>query len=549
LNFSRGADKPAPRVSIVRFDLQPVNPAAPVSDPIEPIVFYIDPATPAKWIPWIKRGVHEWDGAFRAAGFSNALVAKVPGSGDGDWSFNDTRFSIIRWLPSRIEAADIERIEDPRTGQILSAEIHLFHNATHLHRNWYIPQAGAVDERAWQLPLPDSLLGRLLEYVVAHEVGHAIGLVHNFLASSLYAVDSVRSASWVHRMGHVPSIMDYSRFNYVAQPEDHIALDDLVPRVGPADQLAIMWGYARALDVATASATQAYLDSLARRTETTPFLRFGGDVPNGANPGELTEAVGDADAITATRLGFRNLRRILAKLATVDRAAGWDSAMVADTYGAVVRQWTVEVGHVAALVGGIEPQIGASRPFKVIARERQRKAVQFVVDSAILDPFVLTDRVTRRFEAVGSRARVETSQSRILGDLLSDSRLNRITELESLGDSTTAPYMLRELLRDIRTRLWAEMTSNVPASPVRRGAQRAYVSILAAKLVAPSSSETKPAAQSDAGRCMSDVCEIVRADLRALAADIDSTTQTLSAGDELDHLRDLRARLRAVDPR
>ncbi len=297
----------AERRFITRWRLEKKDPNAAISEPVKPIVYYVDPATPAKWIPWIKKGIEDWQPAFEAAGFKNAIIAKEAPSKEEDpnWDPEDARYSVIRYLPSTIENASGPHVNDPRTGEILESDIQYYHNVMNLLRNWSFLQIGPLNAGFKKLPLSDELMGRLVEYVVAHEVGHTLGFQHNMKASATYPVDKLRDVQWLKTMSHTPTLMDYSRFNYVAQPEDNIPLEQLIPQVGPYDKWATMWGYKPIPGAKSSDDEKKMLDEWAREQDAKAYLRFSTAESLGSDPGENTEAVGDGDAIAVDGAGYQ----------------------------------------------------------------------------------------------------------------------------------------------------------------------------------------------------------------------------------------------------
>ena len=358
IDYGRDEHRSPNRRYITRWRLEKQNPDAAVSDPVKPITYWIDPATPTKWVPYMKKGVEAWQPAFEAAGFSNAVIAREAPSPeeDPDWSPEDARYSVIRWLPSTTENASGPHVHDPRTGEILETDIQFHHNVMNLIRDWYFVQVGPLDPRAQTLPLPDELMGELLAYVLTHEVGHTLGFQHNMKASSLYPPEKLRDPEWVKTMGHTPTLMDYARFNYVAQPEDGIAVEDLIPKIGPYDTWATMWGYKPIPDAASADDEKATLDEWARQQDETVWYRFSTPGARNADPGQLTEAIGDADAVQSTALGLKNLERVAAMLLDATNAPGDPYDDLDELYGRLVGQWATEMNHVAAVVGGVTSQ-------------------------------------------------------------------------------------------------------------------------------------------------------------------------------------------------
>lgn len=550
-DFSRPDNRLEEVSYIHRFKLEKQNPDAEVSDPVEPIVYWIDPATPDWLKPWIVSGVNAWQPAFEDAGFSNAIFGRVAPTPeeDPDFSLFDARHSVIYWRPSTVANATGGQTVDPRSGQILKGEVNMYHNIMELQKSWYFIQVGPLDERARSLPLPDSLMGRLVEYVVTHEIGHSIGFPHNMKASAMYPADSVRSRSFLERMnGHVATLMDYSRFNYVAQPEDDIPPELLIPKVGPYDHFAVKWGYAPIPGADTPDEEKPVLDEWAREQDRFPWLRFSTPDAEG-DPENLTEAVGDADAVQSTRYGMMNLERVMDMVLPVAEESGESYEELETLYGQAVSQWGRYMGHVAAIVGGAYTQekYGTGPRFEPLEKERQREAVRYLAETAFHVPeMFLNAEILRRIENEGVLDRFRTQESRIINSLLGQDRMERLVEFEALADTPGDVYTITDLMSDMRAGLWEELDDrSVRVNPFRRNLQRAFLEVVDSRLH-PSEEELERRFRPAAEPWTSDVRGVLRAELE----DVDELAEGAlgRAADSITriHLRDLRREIARI---
>ncbi len=541
-DFGRDEHKSVERRYVTRWRLEKANPEEELSEPVKPIIYWIDPATPERWRPSIRRGVEKWQKAFEAAGFKNAIIAKQGPTPEEDpeWHPEDARYSVIRWLPSKVENAMGPHVHDPRTGEILESDIYFYHNIQNLLRSWYFLQVGPLDPRAQKLPLPDDLMGDLIEYVAAHEVGHTLGFQHNFKASSLYPFEKVRDPEWVKEMGHTPTLMDYSRFNYVAQPEDGFDPKDLIPGIGPYDVWATMWGYKPIPEAATPDEELGTLNAWARQQDEVPWYRFSTQGSKGSDPGELTEAVGDANAVEATRLGVKNLERVASMLlsATSEEGKAWDD--LEEMYGRMLGQWVREMNHVVALIGGFySRQRHAGQEgvrFEIVPKQRQEEAVAFLLENAFQTPqFMVRPEILRRIEPVGVLNRVRNSQRAVLNSMLNPTRFERLVEQYAIDGE--AAYSPDEFLRDLREGLWAELLApSVAIDPFRRNVQRTYLVAVDTRLNGP-----KPVSN--------DMRAFLRGELRRIDQEIAGIISRAADDMTRYHLEDVRVEIgNILDP-
>jgi hypothetical protein len=564
IDYGRPEQRAQQRSYIQRYRLEKKDPAAAISEPVKPIVYYVDPATPNWLKPYIKKGIEAWKPAFEAAGFRNAILAKDPPTPaeDPDWAAEDARYSVVRWLPSDIANAQGPNVSDPRSGEILEADVYMYHNIMDLQRVWYFTQVGHLDPRARMWPYPDTLMGRLVEFVVAHEVGHTLGFPHNQKSSSTYPVDSVRSATWVHRMSHTATLMDYSRFNYTAQPEDKIAIADLIPGIGPYDLFAAHWGYAPIPGARTPDDELSTLDSWAREQDKTPWLRFNVSGSQGSDPGDQTEAVGDGDAVKATGWGIKSIKQIVPLiLPAATGKSGDDFSDLSELYGGTINQWMTELLHVTTEVGGTiaqEKHVGQTGDrFAPLPRARQKTAVKFLVDNAFATPtFFLRDDILRKIEVEGALRRINQAQNAVLGGLFNDRRMERMVEYPALAKSPADAYPLSEMLSDVRNGIWSELSaSRVSIDPFRRELQRSWFNQARNKLNppplnVPPGTPAQIVQLFGPARATSDVRSLFRSELRAVQQQASAAIPRAANRETRAHLEDMRDQIgQILNPR
>lgn len=463
---------------ITRWRLEPKDEAAylrgELVEPKKPIVIYIDPATPKKWVPYLIQGVNDWQAAFEKAGFKNAIYALEAPTDDPSWSLEDARHSAIVYKPSDIPNASGPHINDPRTGEILETHINWYHNVMSLLRDWYMIQAGTIDEAARKMQLDDELMGQLIRFVSSHEVGHTLGLRHNFGSSHTVPVEKLRDKAWVEANGHTPSIMDYARFNYVAQPEDGITRAGIFPRIGIYDKWSIEWGYRWLPQFQTPEDEVAFSNqSIIEKLKTDVRYTFGTESdPN--DPRNQSEDLGD-DSMLASLYGIKNLKRIVPQILTWSYEPNKSYAGAGEIYSGVVSQFNRYLGHVTKNVAGIYSNSITVEQTDEIAREFvpaniQKRAIAFLNEQLFTTPEWLIDRQLMEKAKILPVNVICSLQSGVLARLINKNTLDKMSENEILNGKKA--YTSAQMFNDLKKVIW----SNLGQSDIyKRNMQKAYV--------------------------------------------------------------------------
>ena len=544
IDYGLDAQKAESRKFITKWRLEPSDWEAfnrgQAVEPVKPIRYYIDPATPEKWRPYIKQGVEDWQSAFEKAGLKNAIVALDPPSKEEDpeWSPEDVRYSVIRYITTDIQNAQGPHVHDPRTGEILESDILWYHNVMNLLRNWHFVQTSAVKPDARSVKFEDDLMGELIRFVSAHEVGHTLGLPHNMGSSSAYPVDSLRSPTFTATHGTAPSIMDYARFNYIAQPGDGVT--NFYPKIGEYDDWSIWYGYRPIPEISSPEEEEEILNDWIKEKGDDPQYRFGRTRRNPPDPSSQTEDLGD-DSMRASELGIQNLQRIINNLIEWTTEEGRDYEDLAELYNQVIGQFRRYAGHVTANIGGIyEVYKTADQEGLVYThapKSKQQRAVRFLNQYLFNTPtWLIEGDILGRIQDGGFVDRIKRLQVRHLDLIFAEDRLKRVIDNQAINGNEA--YSIEALFTDLRTGIFSELNEKRAIDAYRRNLQKAFVEGLGQLVLSEESSIRT-----------SDIPSLARGHLTTLSRSVKSAIKGQTDSITRYHLEDLVKRIDLVlDP-
>lgn len=546
IDYGSDEQKAAQKEFIRRWRLEPKDPEAyargELVEPVKPIVYYLDPATPEKYRSYIIQGILDWNEAFEEAGFKNAVQAKLPPSKeeDPDWSAEDIRYSTVRWVASTVRNAVGPSVSDPRSGEIIESDIVWFHNHMRSYRNRLMIETGAANPAARKLKLDDDLIGETMRRVISHEIGHAIGLPHNMQSSSAYPTDSLRSGAFTQKWGIATTIMEYARQNYVAQPGDENIR--FIRKIGPYDKYSVDWGYRVIPNAETPEDELKTLDSWIEAKAGDPVYRFASST--GYDPSAQTEDLGD-DPVKSSTYGLMNLKKVVPNLIewTSTDGVGYDD--LEEIYGELVGQWSRYARHVATNIGGVYQTRKASNQegwvYTPVSKEYQKKAMKFLNDNAFTTPnWLLDEEILNRIQAQGATENIKRLQSGILRSTMNAGAMIRLSEQSAFDDNA---YTLLEALEDLRRGIWNEIyksgSNNIDA--FRRNLQREYLSAIAVLFKEDSQGGGFRGPTLDIQD--SDIRPSLRHELTELKNDISSKVSTRTNAETRAHLKDVLIRI------
>ncbi len=569
VNYGLDVQKADSQSFIRRWRLEPKDPAAyargELVEPVKPIVYYIDPATPMRWRPYVRMGIEDWQKPFEKAGFKNAIIAKDPPSAseDPDWDPEDIRYSVVRWAASLVRNAVGPSTSDPRTGEIIESDITFYHNHMRSYRNRLLIETAAANPVARTLDMPEELMGETMRKVITHEVGHAIGLPHNMIASSSIPIDSLRSASFAGRYGVSLTIMDYARQNYVAQPGDNLTPMSFVRRLGPFDDFIVNWGYRVIPEAGTPEQERPILDRWLREQTGAMAYRYLPQFLAGVDPRSQTEDVGD-DPVRASTYAIENLKRVVPSLVDWTTRDGDDYSELNELYGEALGMWARYMGHVVSVIGGVQVDLKMADQdgvvFSAVGRERQQVALRFLGEQAFRTPsWLAPDEILSRIGPPAGQTSLVDRQATVVTQLLDPRRLARLAQSEQMNERGAYPPAV--YLADLRRAMWGAPGSLVTPDANRRTLQRVYLERLAALVEPPS---PPPAAGGPGGGGgggpqeppspllaapnvpRSDLPALARSQLRAIQSDARRAAGTASSAVVRAHWQDVVDRVEKV---
>jgi hypothetical protein len=522
-------------------------------EPKEPIVFYIDSATPKQWRKWLAKGVEDWQPAFEEAGFKNAIVAKMAPTEEEDPEFSpeDVRYSMIRYFASPVQNAYGPHVHDPRSGEIITSSIGWYHNVMNLLRNWFLIQTAAANPEARGVQFDEEVMGELIRFVSAHEVGHTIGLPHNFGSSYAFPVDSLRSPEFTEKYGTTPSIMDYARFNYIAQPGDGVT--NFIPKVGIYDKWAVKWGYSWFGDKPVEEQRETLHNWIIDRADDHRYF-YGRQTSSRIDPRSQNEDLGD-DAMRAGEYGLANLQIITENLIDWIYEERENYEHLEELYGEINMQWWRYMGHVLAHIGGVYEdhktfdQEGVV--YTPVEKEKQQRAVEFLGRHAFSSPgWIVNDEILDRISQAGFVDEFRGRQVSLLNQLLDPQRLARLIEYERRKEGAYSPF---EMMDDVREVLWNELQGNRIIDVHRRNLQRAYIErmehLMTEELPNVPSAFREFAGWTQVNVSQSDIRPIVREQLETLLVDVQTTQNNVNDRATRAHLNDVERRIDTIlDP-
>jgi hypothetical protein len=505
VDYSSEALKADDKRYIRRWRLEPKDLAAynrgELVEPIKPIVYYLDPATPDKLKKYIKQGVDDWAKVFETAGFKNAIMAKYAPTQEEDpeFSMEDVRYSSIRYVASTTRNATGPSVSDPRTGEILESDIIWYHNHLRSYRNRYLLETGAANPSARTLDTPAEEIGEMMRMVISHEVGHALGLPHNMAASYAYPVDSLRSGSFTQKMGIAATIMDYARYNYVAQPGDKNIR--FIRQLGPYDHYAINWGYRKIPLVNSPEQEVKTLDKWIEEKGGDPIYRFGGER---FDPSAQTEGIGN-DQVKASTYGMKNLKIVAKNLPnwTSNQTNNYED--LSELYGELLSVWSRYVGHVSGNIGGVyefnKKPNQTGNIYIPVSKEKQKESLAWLHKNAFeTQDWLLDKNILANSKEDGYTDLMLNLQNRQLNSILNTATLKRMIDAEVIQDDY---YAASDMIRDVRTGIFTEANYVRNVTLFRRNLQKSFIDRLGVLLVSKDVKNT-------------DISSIIRGELEML---------------------------------